>query len=309
MSSASQTSAERARAYWNEASARKAALDQATWTSIPRVHARIHRLISGGNLMDGYGYALSVLRDRGVQFPLGRLASFGCGVGELERGLVQYGVAREFFGFDLSEQSIALATRAVAERREPTFVYQRMDLNAPRLPQAFFDIAFGVMSLHHIEQLEAFAQGVFDSLKPGAYFIVHEYIGPNRFQWTDAQMELGDRVLKTLPERLRRMPDGALKTAVERPTVEWMIATDPSEAPRATDILPCLKLFFDIVETRPYGGALLHPLLAGIAHHFVDEADTEARAHLDLMFALEDMATRAGALADDFCFYILRRKD
>src|SRR5438309_514355 len=81
------------------------------------------------------------------------------------------------------------------------------------------DAVFAHQSVHHVERLEALYATVRDALRPDAVFHLHEFVGPSRFQWSDAQLRLVNGLLDELPARLRRLPSGAAKPEVPRPTV------------------------------------------------------------------------------------------
>jgi hypothetical protein len=130
-------------------------------------------------------------------------------------------------------------------------------------------------------------------------FHLHEFVGPVRFQWTDAQLALANGFLDSLPMRLRRMPSGALKGRLRRPTIEAMLVLDPTEAIRSAEIPALLRDHFDVVEERRLGGALVHIALGDIAQNF-DPADPEARSALERLFALEDEAMADGRIGSDF---------
>ena len=52
------------------------------------------------------------------------------------------------------------------------------------------------------------------------------------------------------------------------PTVEEVVAVDPTEAACSSRILPLLGEFFDVVAQRPYGGSSPPILLADVAQNF-----------------------------------------
>jgi SAM-dependent methyltransferase len=73
--------------------------------------------------------------------------------------------------------------------------------------------------------------------------------------------------------RAARSGGGTEKRSANLPTERSVIAVDPSEAVRSAEIVPVLQRYFEIVEYKPLGGALLQFLLADIAGNFErDEA-------------------------------------
>ena len=78
-----------------------------------------------------------------------------------------------------------------------------------------------------------------------------------------------------------------------------MIAADPSEAIRSSEILPVLRRHLDILEIRELGGALLHLGLGEIAQNFNPDSAAD-RAILEAFFAAEDAAMQSGEVTSDF---------
>ena len=130
----------------------------------------------------------------------------------------------------------------------------------------------------------------------------NEFVGPSRFQWSDLQLELMNRLLEVLPERHRR---AAPFERVVRPELEEMKVRDPSESVRSAEILPLLEDHFEIVEHKPYGGTLLHILLSHLMPAF-DLEDERELSILRLMFLYERTLIRHGVLPSDFVCVVAR---
>jgi hypothetical protein len=146
------------------------------------------------------------------------------------------------------------------------------------------------------------------SLRPGGYFFLDEYIGPDKFQWPVEQIALINQQIEALPSPWKRsIVDGTAKGAIGRMSVEAIDAVDPSEAVRSSDILRVLALYFDIVDFKGCGGSLLHMLLEGIAGNFAED-DPEAMKYLESLFRLEDELIASGKLHHDFAVIVARRK-
>jgi hypothetical protein len=82
-----------------------------------------------------------------------------------------------------------------------------------------------------------------------------------------------------------------------------VVAVDPSEAICSSRLLPLLPEYFTSVRVRPYGGAILHMLLAGVAQNFTG---TSGEAYLRSVMAAEDELYQAGQLDHDFACVIAR---
>ena len=286
-------------AVWSADAEQRAAVEGWYWMAHPAVQRRLNRLASGTPEIDVYGHLSQFLRGRGFELPLERCLSLGCGAGGLERHLASAGMVRRIKAYDIAEGALAKARQAAADGHYTGLEYHLVDLETVEFPPGETDVVFAHQSIHHVEKLEALFAKVGRALRRGGVFHLHEFVGPARFQWTDEQLRLVNAFLNSLPDALRRLPNGTPKPAMTRPTVEAMIAADPSEAIRSKDIIPALRQQFDIVEHRALGGAVMHLALGDIAQNF-DPADADHAERLDRLAAMEDESMAAGRIDSDF---------
>lgn len=297
---AGDTRRDRVSEVWSSEAARDVAVLGQYWLAHPMVRDRVNRLATGRDDQDAYGHLISLLATRGMPQPIGQALSLGCGFGALERDLLSRGLVTRMQAIDLADGAILEARRLAAEAGLADRVeYQVADLEVADFPDGGADVVFAHSSVHHVDRLEELFAAVTRTLKPGGIFHLHEFVGPTRFQWTDAQLELGNALLDSLPERLRRLPDGTPKGRLTRPTIEQMLEIDPSEAIRAADIVPLMREHFTVIEERRLGGALLHLVLGDIAQNFRAD-DAGDRAELERLFAAEDRAMAEGRIGSDF---------
>ena len=111
-----------------------------------------------------------------------------------------------------------------------------------------------------------------------------------------------NRLFAELPEEIRRR---APVEHIRRPILEDVIALDPSESVRSSEILAVLGDYFEIVDLRPYGGALLHVLLSHVPP-LLDLENEEHRALLRRMMLFEKTHIELGTLPSDFVFAVAR---
>jgi GT2 family glycosyltransferase/SAM-dependent methyltransferase len=277
------------------------------WMAHPTLRACLNRKASGKPEHDAYVRLKHLLTDMGWVLPVERAVSLCCGAGELERGLAALGIARMFSGYDLSESAISKAQALANAEGFNNFQYEVRDLECQGIVESNVPLIFAHSALHHIARLEGLLDSVLTALRPGGIFHVNEYVGPDRFQWTDRQLAEMNDFLQTLSERYRRLPDGGLRSRVDRPTIDHMLKFDPSEAVRSSEIEKLVTERFKIIERRPLGGALLHIAISGIAQNF-DPAQEEDRVHLKRLIDLEDRLTADGVLASDFLVIIAQRE-
>lgn len=268
------------------------------WWETPGMQLRRNRLISGSSEVTYHEYiAENFLKPRK---PLNAL-TLGCGTGHNERTLARYYQFTQHDAVDISTSSLKIASENAKKEGFMHLRYFEADLNLYELSPKTYDVIFAEASLHHIENLEHVLSQVRKGLRTGGIFVLNEYVGPSRFQWTPRQLEAMNGALTILPPRLRimRTDVGQIKTKIERPSIKHMLAADPSEAVRSEEIPRLVKKSFKPIEWRGYGGSLLHILLENIAGNFNPHIQ-EDMDWLEYLFRLEDMLIATGELGHDF---------
>ncbi len=275
--------------------------DNSYWLNNKLVEESTYRLMTGtpnhwlGWLLTGYF----------AQRTFNRSLSVCCGDGAHEIQLYTSGQVRFVSGVDLSEGAIKQArTRfeAVGAPRE-RYRFEVQDVNALRI-DGTFDLVLSTGALHHTTNLEELLTTVERVLDPNGYFVVVEFIGPNRFQWTDRQIEIANQVLSALDPCYLR--DGK-QTRFERPTVESMLNCDPSEAVRSADVYPLVKKYFDVRYERFYNGTLLHQLHPLLKSDLANRGQRDFDSLVKLILLMEDLLVKGGVLLSDFVFLICQK--
>lgn len=277
------------------------------WLQHPLVQERINFKVAGTAGVNRFEYFLHHYLK--AKMPVARALTLGSGVGELERGLCHYNFAQAHEGVDISEDAIRIA-REHAEAAGLTHIHYRAgNLNTVVLERHAYDVIFGISSVHHTENLEHLFGQIQRALKPGGYFFVDEFIGPDRFQWTDEQIRAMNEQLLRIPRNLRRLisDDRKCKDRIDRRTPAEIIASDPSEAIRSSEIMPLLSQYFTVLEVKGYGGAIIHELLYDIAGNFAEE-NPGSLDYLRRLFNVEDELTSSGKLGHDFAVIIVTTK-
>jgi SAM-dependent methyltransferase len=275
------------------------------WLHLDEVQALINRRVSGDASMRPLAWFANHLAALDA-LPVRRALVLGCGAGEVERELHAQGWASEIVAFDLSAKVLAVAREAAAGIDSITYVHASMDalpIGDPPFLSASFDAVLGVASVHHCSRLDALYAAVARLLTPDGWFFLNEYVGPDRFQYSSAHMQQVATLAELLPESLLTTRSGQVKRGFRAPTVAEVVAVDPSEAICSSRILPLLAEHFDIVAQRPYGGAVLHVLLADIAQNFLP---AEAKPWLTALIEAEEELDRLGLLEQHFSCAIAR---
>lgn len=279
-------------------------LESLVWTASPVVRRYLHVLATGDAGCDWLTY---------VEFhhlapALDRALVLGCGSGWLERALAGRHRFRSIVAVDFAQDSVDRA-RALAQEAGITQIdYRVLDLERDSLDGPY-DAIFANDVLHHIADLEGLYLRIIGALKPAGKFLFNEYVGPNRFQYSDERMDLINRYFRLLPDRLRLdHVTGQVLWRRERLDREKVEKEDPTEAIRSQEVLPLARRFFRTEQEYSYGGGLLNPLLFGIVSNFRlgDPGDDRV---LETLCGAEDRLTRAGLLDPDFFIYTAVRKD
>jgi SAM-dependent methyltransferase len=185
--------------------------------------------------------------------PFISVASIGSGTGILERWLCGLPDFRgTVVGFDISPRSVEVASANCAQFANVKF--EVADLNVKEWEAGQFDVVFAHGALHHIESLDWCVGQIRRGLKSAGLLYVNDYVGPQRYQFSDAQMRLANELLERVPPRWRK------RDSVVRCDAEQLKRDDPSEAACSHFIEQTVRVHFEVLERRPRGGTLLAPI-------------------------------------------------
>jgi len=239
----------------------------------------------------------------------GHALSLCCGDGGFERQLLAQGVFSRITGLELSPERIAQGLAMAPQQGAGVIDFLQKDVNRGDFGSHFFDVVFAKAALHHIQDLEVAFEGIFKCLKPGGLLVTIDFFGTSRFQWTDAQLNACNQFWHDhVPPGMQLEPDGSLTPPITRPRVQDMMAMDPSEAVRSSELHAMIYKYFDVAEDRALGGALLNLLLYGQRVNRFDALDPVHNAVLELAIAREQTLMAEGLLGSDFRFIIARSK-
>jgi ubiquinone/menaquinone biosynthesis C-methylase UbiE len=289
--------------YWEQQFAKNRA-DSSLWTNNLIVASQIYRLISGGSEEHWLSWFFNRYIENGVVFE--RSLSICCGDGAHELSLAQTGRVRFIRGFDVSEGALAHAISSFEKAAIPksTYAFEVADADNLQMEDRF-DLILSTGALHHVTNLEELLSRLSRMLSANGYFIVLEYVGPNRFQWTDAQLGVINGILCQLDPRYlkenRRIELG-------RPSIPDFMAIDPSEAVRSEDVLRLLPEYFTIEYRRNFNGTVMHPLYPLLEARFTNANESDFDSILRMILWIEDFLIREQILSSDFAFVICRPK-
>ncbi len=223
-----------------------------------------------------------------------RVLELGSGNGDLSLDLRRMEFADEFVGLDISEIGVQMANRKAEEAGYSNVKFLQADLNRIVLEPRSCDTIVVQMTLHHIENLEGVFEQVAQALTPGGIFLVNDYIGPTRWQFTLPQLLLANALIQILPRRLKvSWPNGKIKLGLRRPTIQQMIDMDPSEAVRSGEIVSLFQRYFTVEHQIDYGGSISILVLDNIISNFRAD-DPGSMRWLKMVLAVDHWARRLG---------------
>lgn len=288
---------------WNDAQL-TTQIESKVWTASSTVRRYLHLLASGDPNCDWPTY----VRARHLPDHVNRVLVLGCGSGWLERALAKKPGIGSIVACDFAPAAVQRARKVATDEGLSQITYQVVNLEREALPAGPYDAIFANDVLHHIMDLEGLYGRAQQNLKLNGKFIFNEYVGPNRFQYSDEQMDLINRYMRLLPDRLRYDP--CLKVVLrrkDRVDSAQLEREDPTEAVRSEDVLPLARQFFRPVAEYPYGGSILNHLLYEIIVNF-DESNTEDAHLLQVLCDAEDRLIRSGHLEPDFWIFVGARR-
>lgn len=278
---------------------------RSTWWMIPEVRKHWNYLVTGDENVDYREYVVNkyFVNKSGLKG-----LCLGCGGGEKVLEWARLGIFERIDAYDISTGLIEKATKRCKESGYKDIInFRAADIYEVELAENSYDIVIMEHALHHFSPLEEILKRVKNCLGWDGYFVVDEFVGPSRFQWTDKQLRLANAVRSLLPDEYRRhIIDGSKRRRVIRPSRLSMILKDPSEAVESARIMPLLKEFFNVVEVKGYHGAILHLVFEGIAQNFMGD-DEEMRKWFGMCVDIEDILTEMGEVDDDFVVAVCRK--
>jgi SAM-dependent methyltransferase len=284
-------------AVWGDPTAWEAAGRQ--WGTLPAVRRMMNRHVTGDEALAPIDWFFRRVEAE-QSLPLRRGLVLACGDAGLERALIRTGRLAEVVAVDLSPRVIATAAKGARDEGLTGITYRQADMNALDVVGPF-DAVFSSSALHHCENLEGAFEVIRQVLRPGGWFFLDDYVGPDRLQYDAAQVMQINRLLQVLPENLVTNAAGYSRRGFRAASVAEVIALDPSEAPRSSDILSVMRATLAVEAVRPYGGNLLYLALANLAQNFED-----APEYLELLIDASDHLRSIGRCRDDFAVAVAR---
>jgi SAM-dependent methyltransferase len=277
-----------------------------SWLQSPTLLSLLNRRVSG----DPEVSTAAWFKQKFFPEPAELCLSLGCGFGGFERAGIGIGISRKFHANDISAGAIEKARQAAAEAGMADKIsYDVVDLDGDyTLPSATYDAIFAISSAHHVFQLEKLFRQCRAALKPGGLLFLDEYVGPSRFQTSPLATGIINRLLEALPRQYRQnlfSNDGSTIDHYRPLPAGHFEKIDPSEAIRSGELISTLKMYFDVVEYRPYGGSIMHMLFSGIIGNFDETREIDA-AFLKAISIFEEALEQIEAIQSDYAAVVAR---
>jgi SAM-dependent methyltransferase len=277
--------------------------DQLAFWQSPIVRAAINRRVSGDPAL---APELYLAQRHGPAMPAPHALSLRASDVRLEAALVQDEACacERVTGLDGEDARAQSANAGVPEELRERVRFQQGDLMQWQAEQPLGAV-IARSFLHRQQELPAAVARIGELLAPGGLLFVDEFVGPARFQWTDVQLEVINRLLASLPDELvvdLSARDGRLKRSVERADPAAHARANPHDAVCSDRILAALDERFERVEVSLYGGAVYHQLFTRIMGNFTAQPEL-VRALMEFDALLTDM----GIVASDYLWGVWRK--
>ncbi len=287
------------------------------WMHAPLMAEYVNELVSGTDLHAGGHWALYA-RDRHL-FPLVERAagdglsmlSLACGAGQIEEFLISsfgWPVTR-FVGLEYDSRLLDEARKRFSSIDSCHSEFHFFDFNRLRDDFGAFDVVFTCHSIHHCTDIESLLGFINRSLAPDGIMLGIDFFGPTRFQIEPEVARILEELFAALPPHLRRnLESGEIEETFYRAKIDEVVAADPSESPRSSDLRTLLFANFPVLDTKPMGGTLLRWLLQHRAGNF-DPDNASDVCVIKLLQLIERKLIELREIRSDDLFFVLGRSD
>lgn len=199
--------------------------------------------------------------------------SLGSGTGRVEQYLLKTGFASRFDAIELSDR-----LNAAVDETESRIDARQGDLNFCDLPANTYDFILCHQILHHLINIEHVLDQINNALVPSGLLLVSEYVGENRWQFTEDRLNYLRSRFPDIP--LRRVP-------------AWRV--DGFEAIRSADLRGLIKAQFgnSCERSIDFGGAYFP---------YTVSSWSRAKACLDQILEQDEIVSKQNILAP--CYHI-----
>ena len=141
-----------------------------------------------------------------------RACSLGSGASLVERELMRLGVVDTWELYDLSSRVLRRAKWSMGRYRHRVTTHMA-DVNRVSLTRNSYDLILCFTSLHHFVELERILDEIAGALTQGGLFLLWDFVGENRMQWSQARIAFQQALLEEVPAQFRVSPDARIEPA------------------------------------------------------------------------------------------------
>jgi SAM-dependent methyltransferase len=190
--------------HWSSQYAQKSQLVTRWWESEYIVRA-INKRVCGEALpgVSAGMHQLALQRFQG-RAPFARGVSIGAGTGSKEQLAMQCGLVAHFTLYELSQVAVDQGRKDAAEAG----LADRMDFRMENgmkseTREAVYDLVYWNNALHHMFDVKAALEWSRRVLKKGGVFLMDDFVGPDRMQWSDRLLEINNEVRSQIDPKSR----------------------------------------------------------------------------------------------------------
>jgi len=253
------------------------------WNEIPDVIEYINKNATGNK---NASWQKDILTRFKGHIPFKKVLVIGCGNGWVERELYDLGIGLYFEAFDISDKFLKTAKSLVANRKIHYFTADLNNLEG--LERASYDAIINVSVLHHIDNISKAQKMLSEILKPDGLIFNYEYVGPNRYQYSDKHLSILKQINKQLPKRFQSQYP-------LRPLSEDFELGDKMEAISSEAVQSTFKQFFDLIYERDLMGGIAYQILWNNIIEF-QKNDNEAKKALKFLLEKDSEYTNSGKI-------------
>lgn len=244
------------------------------WWDSPHI-IRHYNYRACGKYLDGWNAGpLQILNCIKNDACLQSAISIGCGTGTKEMMLIEQGIVKKFICYELSGQRIIEGKRIAAEKGISDAIEFHLGnfFSSDDNLAGKYDLIFGDNSIHHMLDTRSAVRRSKEILKDGGFFFCNDFVGANRFQWTELELAIINGIRLQLPEDIFQSGNKKLKRFVQRPDLDKMMQTDYSEAADSENIIPSVQDVFQDPLIRNIGGVIFHTCLNDILQNIPENS-------------------------------------
>ena len=201
--------------------------------------------------------------------------SVACGNGRKEMALVKDGLIEYVKLYELAKSRIEEGKKMAKKlgiEDKVEFVYG--DAFEMEKDNETYDLVLWLNAIHHMMDTRYAVEWSKNMLIPGGFFVMDDYVGPNRFQWTRIVMETCNKARAKFPKsvfnRSERFPKK--RHQVLRVVDQNLVSgVDPSEAADSSRILETISFEFPKRQEFLFSSGVSTLALNDISSRILDE--------------------------------------